>query len=436
MLIKCNAVLSHPNRTREIDIECFKVEQGYLKVLHHNFDHYRICSFANFNISVNEAYTKVRNVIYQNGTSVDTDSVDGIFIMLMDMKFLPSKMKQNLPQLKALMVYDSGLTQLDHWDMKQFGSDILIVQFTKNKLTALGGDLFEFNPNLIYVNFKGNPLKFIHPKLFENFKRMKKLEVIDFQECSCFNDGRRFEKREKCDIHIFDWNADSCHHKWTEIKLNCRLKNMPFFISNQNTLHLHVCVVENPSWFVDDFTTKVSEIAFNIKIVGTMRPNTLAIYEAYNHLKFLPSGIKEMFPNLKVLDIKKCGLMHLDVNDMLQFGSDIVAIHLERTRLTVLENNLFQFNTNLMSISIIENPLKYIDPQFFDNLKRRKGTLETVELNGDCSCIEYGGRKFKKSEGHDIETFMWHIDDCNDIDVKVENEGRYYKRIKDVELRV
>lgn len=105
-----------------------------------------------------------------------------------DLKYLPSGIGKHLLSLKVFEVEYSGLTHLDEYDMKQFGSKILRVRFAYNALTALSGDLFKHNINLIYVNFENNHFKYIDSNLFKNFSNINKnLRFIAFSYCDCMN---------------------------------------------------------------------------------------------------------------------------------------------------------------------------------------------------------------------------------------------------------
>lgn len=83
------------------------------------------------------------------------------------------------------------------------------------ELTALEADLFEYNPNLIEVYFYGNPLKYIEPQLFENFKQMRELNQINLLSCGCVHN--LFSKSSGNNIKTFDWNATSCDDAATNL---------------------------------------------------------------------------------------------------------------------------------------------------------------------------------------------------------------------------
>lgn len=84
---------------------------------------------------------------------------------------------------------------------------------------------------------------------------------------------------------------------------------------------------------------------------------------------FLPARIKKTLPNLKKIFIVNSGLIHLETNDMKQFGDDLKAADFHGNHLTALQNDLFSYNSNLKRVNLRGNPLKFIDPELCTNPK-------------------------------------------------------------------
>lgn len=88
--------------------------------------------------------------------------------------------------------------------MRQFGADLGFAGFSGNSLTASNENLFEFNPNLKYIFFPFNPLKYIDPVIFQHFKNMEKPEKLrsaNFENCNCLH-VLSFKAR------LFEWNIN------------------------------------------------------------------------------------------------------------------------------------------------------------------------------------------------------------------------------------
>lgn len=201
----------------EVDIVCTEVK---LMELSH-VGQLQTCISNSTRPSVTEFNTNVRNVLYVDGTIVATDLIEALyFAASQELNLLPNGIKESFPNLKALIVQNSVLKHIDQQDMEQFGSDLLMVQFYDSELTALKGNVFMHNPNLVYVDFEKSPLKFIDPELFENFKQMESLKEIDLSNCGCIN--KRYEKSVGHEIEGFQWNAE-CNDVFALISNNERI---------------------------------------------------------------------------------------------------------------------------------------------------------------------------------------------------------------------
>lgn len=121
------------------------------------------------------------------------------------MKFMPAGIKKKFTKLDAISVTDSGLTHLEKEDMRQFGDDLIKADFSNNKLTALEGDIFEFNTDLSFIYLRGNPLAFIDPKLFENFKKMEQLVFVYLENSNCIN------QKSSQSAGAIEWKNKQCN---------------------------------------------------------------------------------------------------------------------------------------------------------------------------------------------------------------------------------
>lgn len=197
--------LARSSNQYEVDIVCKEIGPWELKII----DDFAPTCVVDSTLSVTHPFTQVRNVKDENGKNITTDAIEALLITdAVNMKFLPSGIKKSFPKLRALRITDSGLAHLDQHDMEQFGSDLVWIRSMNTQLTALDGDLLKFNENLVYVDFDTNPLKFIDQKLFESFKMMKSLSIINFKNCDCLNSI--YNKKDGHEIQTFDWSAVKC----------------------------------------------------------------------------------------------------------------------------------------------------------------------------------------------------------------------------------
>lgn len=120
-------------------------------------------------------------------------------------------------------------------------------------------------------------------------------------------------------------------------------------------------------------------------------------------LRFLPTGIKKMFPSLKLLLINNSQLSSLKKENLREFGDSLEYIIFEGNQLTSLDADLLQYQTKLKIIYFSYNPFQYIDPLFFENLKKLRPTIERIHFPGS-RCINV---YFVVADGRDINTFLW-----------------------------
>lgn len=149
------------------------------------FFHRAVCT----QLDVRSSLTIIRNVLHSKiGGRLDTGIVDLVKIetSLRFVRFVPAGIKARFPKMRALEIFNSGLTHLEREDMRQFGVQLTFVGFLRNALTALHADVFAFNANLQHIHFHNVPLGFIDPLFFQNFRRLS-LGIARFEDSNCIN---------------------------------------------------------------------------------------------------------------------------------------------------------------------------------------------------------------------------------------------------------
>lgn len=71
--------------------------------------------------------------------------------------------------------------------MRQFGDDLILVDFYNCKLTVLEGDVFMYNSNLKIIYLTGNDFKYINPKFFQNLLKLENLITVAFWNSNCID---------------------------------------------------------------------------------------------------------------------------------------------------------------------------------------------------------------------------------------------------------
>lgn len=167
------------------------------------------CSIDSSNQLITKIYSRLTNVLDQNGTEfskAEAYSVETLKICRVPkLMFLPLGIGKKFPNMKVLNVYDCGLTHLGQEDVEPFGANLIEIEIMKTKLTALEGDLFQFNTNLVYLDFSNNHFKFISTQFFEGLNDMESIIEINFRDGDCIN-----EKYDREDLQFLQWNSRKC----------------------------------------------------------------------------------------------------------------------------------------------------------------------------------------------------------------------------------
>lgn len=167
-----------------VDLVCSSVDRKPI----HNAKEIMFCE-SNSTLTTN-FNTKINFVDYDYKFGSDFQYIRGLTLKKMqNLTLLPYGITKYW-NLSVFEISDSGLMHIDQHDMQQFGSHIEHVSFCRTQLSVLEDDLFQFNPNLFYVSFEGNPLTFIAYVFRDNLSRMKNLYEVNMYHCNCLSDIR------------------------------------------------------------------------------------------------------------------------------------------------------------------------------------------------------------------------------------------------------
>lgn len=128
----------------------------------------------------------------ENITSVDGDSeyqgnhqnTTTLFINSQIVHFMPHRIEKFFPELTEIAIINSKLKSINKSDLKHF-MRLKSLDLRGNGLESLDGDLFEFNPEIEYINFSDNKIKFVEENVLNS---LLKLKHANFLENICIND--------------------------------------------------------------------------------------------------------------------------------------------------------------------------------------------------------------------------------------------------------
>jgi len=129
-------------------------------------------------------------------------------------------------------------------------------------------------------------------------------------------------------------------------------------------------------------------------------------------MNFIPSGMDNVFTNLKCLWFEKCDLLRVFQSDFRPF-TELRGLHLRSNdRLSVLERDLFKHNKKLYYLNLYNNGFLHIDPNTFGCLS----CLTSIEFSAS-TCISV----YFANEPMDILKQKF-IDDCQDEELYQEHQ--------------
>jgi Leucine-rich repeat (LRR) protein len=83
----------------------------------------------------------------------------------------------------------------------------------------------------------------------------------------------------------------------------------------------------------------------------------------------MPRGLIDVFPNLIVIHISTAGMKEIHQSDLKQFPR-LRFLNLFDNAITIIEQDLFKFNTELELIQLGFNKITQIHPTVFDHLSQ------------------------------------------------------------------
>lgn len=179
-------------------------------------------------LEVAKSDTKFKKIVHNDGSEITNSAeVEGFYIDgAKKLKYMPHGVTCIFPNVKAIAIWNSGLSCVSKEDLKEFGTNLIHAGFWNSEIQMLDADLFDHNPNLKMIRFDGNPLKYIDSTFFVNLKNSEIVEAR-FENANCINQD--LKSNGVVNIQDFKWNDGNCHHdqakEWVKKKSREVLEN-------------------------------------------------------------------------------------------------------------------------------------------------------------------------------------------------------------------
>ncbi|XP_037051702.1 digestive cysteine proteinase 3-like [Bradysia coprophila] len=188
----------------QIDVRCeYQISHGWKLIENPDNDPYG-CFIKN-TLNVN-GKTSITSATGQHNNGYDDSSVVALNIYEGTCEVIPSGFSSVFPNVEYFSVWSAKLKSVSSADIQQF-SKLREIWLYSNNLEYLESNLFEFNPNVQYINFNSNKIKYIGGNFFTNLPNLQKANFRD-NPCTSSeaNDGAALEAikreiRQQCPIN-------------------------------------------------------------------------------------------------------------------------------------------------------------------------------------------------------------------------------------------
>lgn len=158
-----------------------------------------------------------------------------------------------------------------------------------------------------------------------------------------------------------------------------------------------------------------------VEVTDSVSIECLNIKEATFY--FIPMKLTKKLPNLRALRIVRSNLMVVRKNNLKEIGSSLEYLDVTYNNLTFIDEDLFEYNPNLIAVFFYNNPISHINTNFYQNFKLLKNVIVAEFHPGTCL-----NHDFSSGAGHRVETFEWNHDNCSNVIPNIESELKIVKK--------
>jgi hypothetical protein len=164
-------IIAIPQISNSIKISCdFHISRRY-----HVLSEVYECRVEN-SLTVHSPNQRIEAVSGMHFVNMSNDDVTGVRVSEKSVHFLPRGLEEFFANLELIYVGKSELREIHAGDLRPF-SKLRNLDLGYNRLEIIERNLFEHNERLEVVVLRGNPLKHVHPTVFDNILRLKYLTV-------------------------------------------------------------------------------------------------------------------------------------------------------------------------------------------------------------------------------------------------------------------
>ncbi|KAJ6644201.1 Cathepsin L, partial [Pseudolycoriella hygida] len=190
-------------KSLQIVVECeYQISHGWKLIDNPDNDPYGCYIKKTLNVNTKTSVTSATGQHYYDN---DESGVHALNIYEGTCEVIPSGLGSVFPNVEFFTIWNAKLKTVTSEDIQQF-SKLREIWLYTNELEYLQSNLFEYNPNVEYINFKSNKIKYIGGNFFES---LPKLTAASFYDNTCTsseaNDAAALEEikneiKQKCSL--------------------------------------------------------------------------------------------------------------------------------------------------------------------------------------------------------------------------------------------
>lgn len=347
-----------------------KIEKEHkINVVKCNLDKNSGFPYNYFGFNISDAYN-----FTGYSKSLDSEKISNLFEISLengDIQLLPDGFDTVFPRINSLNITNSGLAHLNKQNLRQFGEHLKMANFSRNFLTTLTDDLFQYNKNIMQCDFSDNFLA--HIDIF--FLKQPKIP-FNFDETSCYNSLTGIINSDDCNMEslIVNYKDLEFHmrRKFVVVDVICSVDDScSNEYNSENCSVIYNCnttKITSPRTFFSNFKTQIlnrNQIDRYIDEKSNLYSSKITLEFINNFIEFIPENVTQVIRNIEKFNIIRSNLAFLNEFDMKQFGSKIVYADFSYNVLLTLSKNAFKHNTNLLVIILKGNSIYHIDPKYY-----------------------------------------------------------------------
>lgn len=160
-------------KSGEVDLEAY-IDCTYSNVNHLAYGSTFTCTVKDSS-DITQPNTTITGINTCSKPKGGEKEVEIFYAVAKIIRYIPSGFKEFFPNIWGLRLDNTQLKYVTKEDFKQFGTSLKMFTSYLNHIEFLEKDLFIYNTEIEYVNFRLNRIRYIDPAIFDNLKSLNNL---------------------------------------------------------------------------------------------------------------------------------------------------------------------------------------------------------------------------------------------------------------------